>query len=217
MSDWILRPEPDFDRLLAQHQGYLASNQAALGVSAANHQALTARATACTQAQAARDDYERQGAPLYQRLRAARAALEGEWRTLDGEIMARRDTTDEQRRGLGRAVPDTVRTAAGAPASHPVVVKVEAGQRLSHILHWRDENTPDSKAKPPGVTRAILFQKIGPPAPAGPGEMHQVAADSATPYLAEFTETDAGKPCCRENSRGERSPFSAVTTWTIPG
>ena len=52
--------------------------------------------------------------------------------------------------------------------------------------------TPPHKAKPPGVKRALLFRKIGTP-PAGPHEMVEAEADSATSYLAGYNDADSGK------------------------
>jgi len=71
------------------------------------------------------------------------------------------------------------------------------------------------------VKRAVLFRKIGGPAPAGISELEEIAADSAAPYLSQFAEADAGKPAhwaiAWENSAGQRGPLSALSTWTIPG
>jgi hypothetical protein len=143
-----------------------------------------------------------------------------EWRILTGEIMGRRETTPIQRASLGLPAIDTTPTTAGPPTSKPVIVKVDGAQRLIHIVHWVDENTPGSKAKPAGVKRAILLLKIG-TAPTGPADMQEVAADTATPYMNAFAEADAGKTAhwaiCWENSSGQRGPCSAVTSWTIAG
>ncbi len=149
-----------------------------------------------------------------------RATLSAEWRVLNGEITGRRETTAEHRAGLGLPALDGTRTTAPAPTSKPVIIKVDSTQRLIHIVHWVDENTPGSKAKPPGVKRAILLLKIG-VAPTGPADMPEAAADSATPYLMQFDAADAGKTAhwaiCWENSAGQRGPCSAVTSWTITG
>jgi len=125
-----------------------------------------------------------------------------------------------QRAGLRLPALDTTPSTAPAPARQPVIVKVDSSQRLMHILHWVDKNAPGSKAKPPGIKKAILFLKIG-TAPSGPADMQDVAHDSGTPYLYEFDAADAGKAphwaICWENSSGQRGPCSAVTSWTIPG
>ena len=220
MPDWIPRDEPDFDKLLATYGGFLSTNFAALGVTAGVKDAFLSLSAAYATARNARNAYEAQAALIYTNLSQARDALVTEWRTLNGEITSRRATTPAQRAGLGLPALDAIRSTAAAPASKPVIVRVDATQRLHHIVHWVDENTPGSKAKPAGVARAILFLKIG-AAPTGPADMPEVADDRATPYIWEFDAADAGKQAhwslCWENSSGERGPCSAVSSWTIPG
>jgi hypothetical protein len=220
MPDWIPNEEAALNDLLTQYVDYLNVNFAALGVTTAKKDAFLSIVATYASARAAKNTYETQGAPIYQAYRDALENLEDEWRTLTGEITGRRETTAAQRAGLGLPALDTIRSTAPAPASKPVIVKVDASQRLIHIVHWVDETTPGSKAKPPGVRRAVLFHKIG-TAPTGPADMREVASDSGTPYLYQFADADAGKAAhwalCWENSSGQRGPLSAVTSWTIPG
>ena len=221
MPDWIPSDEPSHDRLLVTYSAYVAAHPPELKVSQEAGAAFAAKIHDYRIAQDARDAHERVGAPISQALRDATEALHAEWRTLNAEITSQRTFTDVLRAGLGLPAPGASPAPAGAPDSKPVIVKIEADQRLAHIIHWVDENTPGSKAKPPGVKRTILFCKIGGPAPAGPSELEEIASDSATPYLWHFAEADAGKPAhwvlAWENSAGERGPLSAVSTWTIPG
>jgi hypothetical protein len=220
MPDWIPDSETARDNLLTTYVDYLTPNFAALGVSVTKKDAFLSLVAGYTTARAAKNTYEAQGAPIYQTYRDALEALVAEWRTLTGEIMSRRETTPAQRASLGLPPLDTTPTTAGPPASKPVIIKVDGSQRLIHIVHWVDENTPGSKAKPAGVKRAILLLKIG-AAPTGPTDMQEVAADTATPYLYSFAVADAGKTAhwavCWENSSGQRGPCSAATSWTIAG
>ncbi len=220
MPDWIPTEEAARDALLTTYTGFLNSDFAALGVTTAKKDAFLSIVSNYTTARAAKNTYEAQGAPIYQTYRDRLETMVAEWRLLTGEIMGRRETTAVQRASLGLPPLDTTATTAGPPASKPVIVKVDGGQRLIHIVHWVDENTPGSKAKPAGVKRAILLLKIG-TAPTGPSDMPEVAADTATPYLYSFAEADAGKTAhwavCWENSTGQRGPCSAVSSWTIAG
>jgi len=220
MPDWIPDQEAALNTLLTQYVNTLNVNFAALGVPTAKKDAFLSLVATYGTARTAKNTYEAQGAVIYQNHRDALETLTTEWRLLTGEITARRETTAAQRAALGLPALDTTLTTAPAPASKPVIVKVDGSQRLIQIVHWVDENTPGSKAKPPGVKRAILLRKIG-LAPTGPTDMEEVAADSATPYLAQYADADAGKAAhwalCWENSTGERGPCSPVTSWTIPG
>lgn len=220
MPDWVPKEENELNTLLTTYVNYLNTNFAALGVTTAKKDTFLSIVATYLTARTAKTTYESQGAPIYQTYRDRLETLTAEWRLLTGEITSRRETTPTQRAGLGLPALDTIATTAGVPTSKPVIVKVDGGQRLIHIVHWVDENTPGSKAKPSGVKRAILLLKIG-TAPTGPADMQEVAADSATPYLYSFAEADAGKTAhwalCWENSSMQRGPCSAVSSWTIPG
>jgi len=220
MPDWIPREETELNELLTTYVDYLETAFAALGVTAVKKDAFLSLVATYLAGRAAKTAYEAQGAPIYQTYRDGLEAMTAEWRLLTAEITARRETTPAQRAALGLPAIDTTLTTAGPPASKPVIVKVDGGQRLLHIVHWVDENTPGSKAKPAGVKRAILLLKIG-TAPTGPADMQEVAADTSTPYLYNFAEADAGKVAhwavCWENSSGQRGPCSAAMSWTIAG
>ena len=220
MPDWIPDEEAALNQKLTTYVDYLTPNFAALGVTTPKKDAFLTLVASYLSARAAKTTYENQGAPIYQTYRDRLETMVAEWRLLTGEITARRETTPTQRAGLGLPAIDSTPTTAGPPTSKPVIVKVDGGQRLIHIVHWVDENSPGSKAKPPGVKRAILLLKIG-TAPTGPSDMAEVAADTATPYLNSFAEADAGKTAhwaiCWENSSMQRGPCSAVSSWTIPG
>ena len=220
MADWIPDQEPEFDKLLVKYGGFLSTNFAALGVTAGTKDTFLSLSATYGTARNARLAYEAQADLVYATFSQAKSRLVEEWRTLNKEITGRRTLTVEQRAGLGLPALDAIRSTAPVPASKPVIVKVDATQRLHHIIHWVDENTPGSKAKPAGVVRAILFLKIG-AAPTGPADMPEVADDRATPYIYEFDAADAGKTAhwalCWENASGERGPCSAASSWTIPG
>lgn len=127
--------------------------------------------------------------------------------------------TNEVRQLLGLPIPDPTRTRAPVPTTRPVV-SVEVLEHLQHVIHWRDEATPKSKAKPAGVRGAEIWAWIGPNPPADPAGFKWVALDSATPYLLVYEAADAGKTAYLalrwENTRGETGPWSDVVSATIP-
>ena len=101
------------------------------------------------------------------------------------------------------------------------MVKVDTREHLQNIINFRDENTPNSKAKPRGVRGAQVRVHVGPNPPADLEQFPWVALDSSTPYLMVHDAADAGKLAYYalrwENTRGETGPWSDVISATIPG
>jgi hypothetical protein len=106
------------------------------------------------------------------------------------------------------------------PKTAPVVGKVMImGSAL--ILEFRDQATPDSKAKPGGVREAEIWSKVGAPAPADGSACVYMGSGGSTTYLTVFDEADGGKPCwlCLrwKNARGEAGPWGPVFATKVPG
>ena len=114
----------------------------------------------------------------------------------------------------------TTRTRVGVPTIAPIAT-IDTSRRLSHILDFRDQDHPRSKAKPAGVAGCEIWVKIGGPPPADPSELRYLATDTNAPYLAEYPGADAGKPAHYwlrwVNTRGEKGPWSDNVSGTIPG
>lgn len=219
--DWMPRDEATYAFKLNKYITYAAANAGPLGVTAPKLLALTTAAATYNAKKTARDTYNSQGAGIFQAFHDAKEALDALWRISAGEINARQETTNEQRANLGITIADDVPSDPAVPATFPVILKIDANARLNHIIHWRDSGTPDTKRKPPGVKHAILLLAIGGPTPTGPEQMQQIATDTATPYLYEFAEADAGKVAhwalCWETTAGDKSACGPVMSWTIPG
>ncbi len=69
-------------------------------------------------------------------------------------------------------------------------------QRLQHTIHFADQSTPTSKARPAGVMGAEIWLKLAPtgsPRPGDPDELTFLAVDTRTPYTADFDGADGGK------------------------
>jgi len=147
----------------------------------------------------------------------AREVYETEVRKFNADM---HDAGDEHRAAMALTVKDDIRTAVGAPASHPVG-EVETSQKLVHIIHFRDEFTPNSIAKPAGVQGAQIWVKTGGAPPVDYKECQYVATDSRTPYNCNFEGADAGKTAYYllrwTNSKGETGPWSPLVQATITG
>jgi hypothetical protein len=199
---------------------YVAAHAVALGIPTATatdltdgltdwSDNLTAHHTAQTNANAARVTKD-----------ISRERLEGLVRPAAQMIQANPAVTDEQRAGAGLPIRDAIRTRAAAPTTRPVG-QVDTSQRLQHTLSWRDESSPNSKAKPPGVRGAEIWLYIGPTPPSDPSQAHFVALDTASPYLLVHDAADAGKLAHYllrwVNTRSEAGPWSETVSATITG
>ena len=84
----------------------------------------------------------------------------------------------------GEKVPANATTPVGS---------VDTSKRLRHTISWTEATTPDNKRRPRGAMGAEIFVKIDGAPPTDVSECTYLATDSATPYVAEYPGTDAGK------------------------
>jgi hypothetical protein len=120
---------------------------------------------------------------------------------------------------LGIAIRGLTRGRAPAPATRPVA-QIDTGQRLRHTINFTDELTPTRRAKPEGVRGCEIWVKVGDPAPSDPSALTFLALHTASPYVAEFDGSDAGKTAHYmlrwQSTRGEHGPWSQTASATIP-
>lgn len=117
-------------------------------------------------------------------------------------------------------VPVGESSALPSTATKPTA-KVDTSQRFQHTIHFSDEATPESKAKPRGVFGCEICVKIGGAPPVGPDECETLAIDRKTPYLSVYDAEDVGKMAhymLRWHLNDEtRSPWSETISATITG
>ncbi len=110
------------------------------------------------------------------------------------------------------------RTRGGAPTSAPVVA-IDTRQRLRHLISYKD--SAGNRAKPPGVAYCEIWSKVGSPAPTDLGQMSYLGNASRTPQLEEYPAAQAGQPATYwlrwVSTRGDKGPWSAPVSATIPG
>lgn len=82
------------------------------------------------------------------------------------------------------AAPSNATVPAGA---------VDTSERLRHTLSWTDAASLDNRRKPRGVMGCEIWLKLDGPPPTDEKECTFLTLDAFTPYLAEYTGTDAGK------------------------
>ena len=152
---------------------------------------------------------------------AARAALEKEVRPVTNFVQGYPKTTNADRAEMGITVRDTSPTPAPAPSSRPLAL-VESGQRLTHQLRLVDESTPTRRARPAGVLGAEVWVKLvdaDAPAPTDPAALTFLTMTTKPSFRAEFKAGEGGKTAVYMarwvNTRGEKGPWSEITTATV--
>ena len=152
---------------------------------------------------------------------AARAALEKEVRPVTNFVQGYPKTTNADRAEMGITVRDTSPTPAPAPSSRPLAL-VESGQRLTHQLRLVDESTPTRRARPAGVLGAEVWVKLvdaDSPAPTDPAALTFLTMTTKPSLRAEFNAGEGGKTAVYMarwvNTRGEKGPWSEITTATV--
>lgn len=215
---YIPNADSDFNDWVKQYNEYVRNNFAALGLLIGDSTALDGAFSkwetdynALLAAQAAAD------AAVQTKL-AARAALEELVREDTRKIQANPSVTNAQRAELGITVPKGTKTAAPVPTTRPIA-DVDNKQRLQHIIHFFDEGSQKSKAKPEGVRGCEIWCKIGGTAPLDYSETKYLATDTKTPYVAHFDGADGGKTVHYMlrwvNTRNEPGPWSETISVTI--
>ncbi len=217
-TDYIPSSDADFDAWLQNFVNYVVANATGLGATPAQVTDLQAVKTdwdakypSSTSAQAAAN-------AAVQAKSDSRTAVESFVRPFVGMLQSNTAVSDPQRQSLGITVRSGSRTPVGPPTTRPIA-SVDTSQRLRHTINFVDEITPGSRAKPEGVQGCEIWTKIGDPVPAGPGDVHYLALDTRTPYVAEFEAADGGKMAHYMvrwiSTRGEVGPWSQTVSATI--
>ncbi len=220
-SNYIPRPDGDFSAWVTNYydavkdwwlaQGLKASDllplQQALNIWISAYPSHIAAQAAAEGARQAKD--------------AARAALEKQIRPITNFVQGYPATTNADRAEMGITVRDTSPSPAPAPSSRPLAL-VESGQRLTHQLRLVDESTPTRRARPAGVLGAEVWVKLvdaDQPAPTDPAALTFLTMTTKPSFRAEFKAGEGGKTAVYMarwvNTRGEKGPWSEVTTATV--
>ena len=126
--------------------------------------------------------------------------------------------TAEDRTKLRLKAPDTIPTPAGV-MDHAPDCDVEKTIHLQHTLRITDPENPDSDAMP-DKQKVVLETGLGAAGLPDTG-IQWGSSRNITRFLTNvpFTDADVGKTayyrCCYENTRGERSVWSATASAVI--
>ena len=147
------------------------------------------------------------------------ANFETKTRDVAQQMQASPTVTDQQREAAGLPVYDTIRTAVAPPSTRPTF-EIDISDRLRHIIKFRDELTPDTRAKPAGAREAEIWHKVSDTQPVSENDYDYLAGDSATPYVAAFDGAQAGKTVWYllrwKSTRGETGPWSFPLSAKVP-
>src|SRR6185295_8891104 len=164
-ADFIPGPDLEFDAYIANMLDIITANPADYNLPAGYVATLTAAKTAWDAAfgpfQAARNAFH----AATQTKDGARGGGEAAIRAINNFLQATGFASDAAKEAAGLPVRDTNPTPAQVPATAPFVSRVEVRGAGELIVHFRDQLTPDSRAKPPGVREAEIWAKVDGPAP----------------------------------------------------
>ncbi|MDR2139992.1 MAG: hypothetical protein LBP50_10655 [Tannerella sp.] len=149
---------------------------------------------------------------------AARKALVAKIRGLAGFRLKNPVITDAQRVALGLHVRDTNPSNISIPPTRPELDIAVIDFRRLKVL-FRDMGS-SSKAKPRGISGAVIAYAVLAAPPAGPDALTRTVLATRTPYILEFTGEERGKTVyiavCWQNSKGQRGPWSEIGNAIVP-
>lgn len=196
-SNYIPRPDPDFDTWQKNFIDYLDVNFGNLGLKATDILAADAARAVWKVAYPDHTQKHRAARNASEAKDAARQAYEAAIRPLVRWLQASAQSvvSDTERAALGL----TVRVPGGGSpqpiASRPLVT-VETSQRLRHTLRFTDESSPSRRGKPKGVVGAEVWMKIEEtltPTPPSPDAMDFLTLTTRAPAVLTLTGADAGR------------------------
>jgi hypothetical protein len=128
--------------------------------------------------------------------------------------------TDADRTRMGLNVKSGTRTATAVPTTSPIGT-VDFSVRMQHTIHFSDESSARSKAKPEGVHGCEIYMKVDGEAPKDPSELSYVGTDTSSPYVQKFDGSKTGKMVYYwlrwVNTRGECGPWSTSLSAMVMG
>jgi len=221
MSNYIPRPDAEFDAWFQTFQQYAVANAAALGLTPAHaleiQTAKTDWSLAYSSLIAIRNAYKAAQETKDEKREAGESVI----RRYTGIIQARPETTDAQREGLGITVPDRQPTPLDPGRilqEPPPLVVVDTGQRNQATIHFGpNPGNERENPKPEFVHGAELWHCPG-PAPADVTAYQFLALDTNSPYVHVFPGGQAVTVTYRlrwVDRLGRPGPFGDPVTVTI--
>lgn len=218
MTDYLPENDEELDLWLDNFIAELKNLQAALGLAPATVNALEQSQAQLKTGIANVNTLRAQLSAAIEARNAVVESLSASVRALIRTLQANPQLTDEDRARLRLTIPDTTRTPAPVPTTHPVA-QIDVSQPLRHTGEFRDEATPSRRAKPAGVHGCEVRYQIGGAEPIDPEQMLTHGTFPRTPFVINFKAADAGKTVYYHlrwvNKRGASGPWSELISATI--
>ncbi len=221
MSNYIPNPDADFMVWERNFLTYFAANYIPMGLSLTTLLELqdaqgnweigyTDHITAKAAAQGARQEKD-----------AYRGAYVELIRAVVRQLQVSDAVTDGQRRDMGLPVHKTHASPTPAPTSRPVA-SVDTSQRLRHAVHFRDEASPDRRARPEGAVGCEVWRAlgdIGAIPPMDPDHFECLGMEGRSPVESAFDAAQAGKQAWYilrwATQAGDKGPWSEAVAATV--
>lgn len=222
MADYIPQSDADFHLFQGSLVTIVQAGATTWGILAADVTALAALQTTWNSSFAKASNKQNRTAADMQAKDDAREAYEKALRAFVAQWLANNTKVpNSEREHMGITVKSKTHTAVSVPSTRPVSTQIDFSVRLQHTIHYVDEATPQSKAKPEGVHGCEIWCKIDGAAPTDASELSFLGTNTRTLFETNFTGKDAGKTVYYwlrwVNTRGEQGPWSSTYSATIVG
>lgn len=221
MPDFIPRGDADFNNWQANLLTQVNDGADGWGIPADNVAVLTDKQTVWAAAYGKANNRQNRTPADVQAKDDSRKDYTSVLRSFNAQWLANNSRiSDADRERMGLTVKSGTRTATSVPSTSPAG-SVDFSNRLRHTIHFYDEATPHTKAKPAGVHGCEIWAKVGGEAPKAASELAYLATDTATPYVLDFDGADAGKTVYYwlrwVNSRNQQGPWGRMFSATVVG
>jgi hypothetical protein len=149
-----------------------------------------------------------------------RKKLEADIRQFVNQYLAYNpEVTDVDHEGLGIPIHSKGRHPSPLATTYPDF-DVDSSMIRRLTIHFYDQGSVKSKAKPAGQHGAEIRWAILDTPPVDVKELIHSSFDTRTPFTLEFEGHECGKTVyfclCWENTRGEKGPWSKIVSAIIP-
>lgn len=170
----------------------VASNPAAVGLSAPDAQTLTNLAAAYDAAYVLATNPLTRTTPNINDKDNKRNQAVATFRVFATQIKVNLGVSDEVKLALGLHLDDTTHSPIPAPTTTPLLAIIDATAGV-HTLRFADEMTPASRAKPPGVIQLQLYAAVGAEPNPDVSDATFVGVYTRQPLQVTWPPQDAGK------------------------